>query len=549
MILDDLYIAIRDRLTDPTKPDLKIRTIDWFNDQPERMEGGEMIDGLLLPAVLVRYEEPKWEARGRKHYEAQGVFYLDILRDMVDDPLGSDRAAGRITSTRATYDQVKEIGKRLIGMRGVGYGTVGLIGMEPDHGFSKFRVDTVAFRSLLCTDMDPATYVTRPVPALVIDANPPMPVPSGRVVLVRNSDSSYVVNVTAPAEHVLPDVVHIDSNGESIRLPAQVPMECTFASSDPVLVLQTDLSPGIPVALLPPGTIWGLPYSVFLYELAAGGIIVSRAFETAYYGPEMTPNIAVPARSLRNSAGTEYGRIDLDTLFEDTAPAAPDVAVSLNGVPYASQPAGTPINVVNPIPAGDPIIYAFGTELWSGQAVSYRSGDEQSIRAAGWFDHVPSFGSSSQKQYLVNWTTLGIPNVFGNTNRFTDPSGAAFGTTGDRTFIDHLTRLQWYVPNDPTLTAVWNTAIDAALALTFDGHNDWKVPPIGVWYSVALYNSGSVLNYGPFAIASAILPWSSTTSPASTAQALRITNALGAASATNKTSASQFGICVRRWTP
>jgi hypothetical protein len=252
---------------------------------------------------------------------------------------------------------------------------------------------------------------------------------------------------------------------------------------------------------------------------------------------------------LQDSAASPIGAPDVYAAGTTTTKTAPDGTVLRDGSPYGFVKSNGSIDVPSNIPAGDPIIYAFGPELWSGQTSSYRTGDEQSIRAAGWFDYSPSFGSSSQKQYLTSWLTLGVPNHFGNTNRFTDTSGGAFATSGERTFIDHFTRLQWYIPADVTLTAQWNAAIDAALASTYDGNTDWKVPPIKVWYSVALYNSGSVLNYGPFNIATAIVPWSSTTSPASTAQALRLTNALGAASATNKTSTSQHGIFVRRWTP
>lgn len=213
-------------------------------------------------------------------------------------------------------------------------------------------------------------------------------------------------------------------------------------------------------------------------------------------------------------------------------------------------PAGGAITAPAPIAGGEPIIYAFGTELWTGQTVSYRTGDEQHARANGFFDYAPAFGGSSQKQYLVDWLTLAIPNAFGNTNRFTALDGTAFATSGERAFIDHLTKLVWYVVGDSLLSGVWNTAIDWANALSFGGIDTWVLPPMRVWISAARNQlSGNVLDYGPFNIAASIFIWSSTTSPASTAQALRIANAIGAASATNKTSANPYGVAVARWNP
>lgn len=205
MIIDDLYIAIRDRLL--LTPSLGIKTIDWFNGQPDEWENGTgKMDPLKLPCVLVRYDQPQWKPRGRKHYEAEGVIYLDIVQRVVDEPLGSHRRAEKVQKRRDSYTIVEAIGKRLVGMRGVGYGTFGLIGMEQDHNYSKLRVDTIAFRSLLCTDMDAMTYTSHEVPALVIDANPAMPV-QGAVARVRNTnDTQTIAEIQEGEDYPLPQV-------------------------------------------------------------------------------------------------------------------------------------------------------------------------------------------------------------------------------------------------------------------------------------------------------------------------------------------------------
>lgn len=229
MIIDDLYIAIRDRLL--ATPSLGIATIDWNNGQAEQWESGEgKADPLKLPCVLVRFDPPQWRARGRKHYEAEGVIYLDVVQRNIDEPFTSDRRAAKVQKRRDSYAIVQAIGKRLVGMRGVGYGTFGLIGMEQDQDYAKLRVDTIAFRSLLCTDMDPTTWTLHAVPALVIDANPPMPVPSNAIIIV-NSDDSYTSGPLPPGTFILPNVTHTDSDGLPRELPAMTPMVCTPAGA------------------------------------------------------------------------------------------------------------------------------------------------------------------------------------------------------------------------------------------------------------------------------------------------------------------------------
>lgn len=256
MIIDDLYIAIRDRLLDPARPDLGIATVDWNNGQAEQWEQPEgKMDPLKLPCVLVRFEPPQWNPRGRKHYEAEGIIYLDVVQRNLDEPFTSDRRAAKVQKRRDSYAIVQAIGKRLVGMRGVGYGTFGLIGMEQDHDYRKLRVDTIAFRSLLCTDMDPETWTTHSVPDLVINAYPGMPVPSNAIIVV-NSDASYSSGPLPPGTFVLPDVTHTDSNNMPVKLPAMMPMVCTPTNSDPgTAVLMTEEGDALSSTPVPPGAL------------------------------------------------------------------------------------------------------------------------------------------------------------------------------------------------------------------------------------------------------------------------------------------------------
>lgn len=200
-------------------------------------------------------------------------------------------------------------------------------------------------------------------------------------------------------------------------------------------------------------------------------------------------------------------------------------------------------------PVGDPILYDFGTCLWSGQVISYRSGDEANARSLGFYSYSPSIGSSTQKQFLLNWDTLGVNNVFGNTNRFTNLVGGLPSSSGERVFIDHSTCLLWYVIGDSLPNGVWNTAIDWANSLSFSGIDGFILPPIRVFSSLSNRSISSVLNYDPLLISGSIFIWSSTTSAVSTAQAFRLATNIGSGSTTNKTGSNPYGIAVKRWNP
>ncbi|HRF80160.1 MAG TPA: hypothetical protein PL070_08735, partial [Flavobacteriales bacterium] len=414
MILDDLYIALRDRLTDPAKPSLGIRTIDWSNGQAEAMEMNEPVqEPLNLPAVLVRYEKPEWQARGRKHYEAEGVIYLDVVQLMVDDPLTSDRDPLLVAETRETYTNVHEIAKRCIGMRGQGYGTVGLTGYEQDHSFAKLRVDTITLRSLLCTDMDPTTWLRRPVPALVINEVPTEAPPSGRTVIVRNSDRSYNATITAPSILELPDVPHVNSNGVTTPRPALTPFVADLCD------------------IVTPGT-------VQLYDSANQPIGSAVTVNPGASIPLTAPDGTVSARNSLGTAVTALtpvrsgGHVDLP--IADSVITRPDGST-------VNLPATLPSDVRN-MRSG--INYALSEAMWSGQVTAYAFGDEGTFYALYQYLSVIHPYPAQVAQLGNTWTTLLSLNKWGDHRRFTDRLGTE--VYADGIIHDHLYDLWWYRP-------------------------------------------------------------------------------------------------------
>lgn len=249
----------------------------------------------------------------------------------------------------------------------------------------------------------------------------------------------------------------------------------------------------------------------------------------------------------RNSINTPLGGGGTAPSGGSGFAAVPDVQHTQSNGSAVILPAGVPLVCTPPV-VGDPIIYAFGRHLHSGQTTSYRSGDEANMLSDGWFDYAPTVGQNSVIQRRTTWMTLAHPNVFGNTNRFTAPNGSAYATSGNRSFIDHLTGLMWYVNSIP-LSGNWNDGIDSAAGLSFGGYSDWRSPPIRVLGTVGQHQ-GHVLIWGPMLPSGTgnLFAWSSTTGgTGSGANALGLRAQSGSSDLAGKTVVQSHSIYVRRW--
>lgn len=190
------------------------------------------------------------------------------------------------------------------------------------------------------------------------------------------------------------------------------------------------------------------------------------------------------------------------------------------------------------------VAYAFGSRFWSGQATSYRTGDEGNLFANGWFDYTAPVYPTNYAMLGADFLTLAANNIHGNTLRFTDRTGAAPATTGNRVIQDHLTGIEWYRPNVMPGSQTWNTAIDASNASSVEGNTDWWLPPICVLESIHNRELSDGFNYGGFLTSTNL--WSSTTNAFNTAIAIRMlgTGALGAPQAgVAKTTTNNYLFC------
>jgi hypothetical protein len=167
----------------------------------------------------------------------------------------------------------------------------------------------------------------------------------------------------------------------------------------------------------------------------------------------------------------------------------------------------------------------------TGQTTSYRTGDDGDLELG--------IGAS--------FSTLSDNNIWGNTNRFTDDTGAQ--TYANDFVLDHLTGLMWY--RIRVANVFWNDFIDTSQASTQGGFTDWFAPNIHQLFPIMNWGQSGVLNYVPFSLvnnSTATTFWSSTTSATTTtnAYAVGINNAI---SSQSKTSAQRSGIYCRRFIP
>ena len=266
---------------------------------------------------------------------------------------------------------------------------------------------------------------------------------------------------------------------------------------------------------------------------------------------------------------------------------APDATVARDGLPFGTVPSGGTIDVpsdcptlceqladvapenaqeeildcVTPstltaiedilFPLGDAIIYQGGDLLSSGQNTVYRAGDEGTMNADGRFSYNPTIGRNTIRQRIVgngsiaNWSTLVNNNIHGNTNRFTNRSGGAPATTGNRIIQDHLTGWEWYVPSSLATLANWNTAINNGVALnTTLSETGWYLPNDRLLDTITYDEPSIVLNYGGFLVT--VNLWTSSTQPNSTTLAKYLGTG-GQIGAVAKTSNAQSAIFCRRF--
>lgn len=181
----------------------------------------------------------------------------------------------------------------------------------------------------------------------------------------------------------------------------------------------------------------------------------------------------------------------------------------------------------------------YNRPTFRGDTTSYRTGDAGWLYASGYYDFTGDPTNPSTIAKISDFNTLDANNLFGNTNRFTDETGAVADGT-NQFLLDHLTGMMF--ADDGIANVVWNDAIDNALASTLGGYTDWHLVTTEEMYSTLSYAT-ALTSY--MVTTGATGTFTSTTRPSSTGQAFIFvgTTAADNFSVTNKTNTRNAIYC------
>jgi hypothetical protein len=356
-------------------------------------------------------------------------------------------------------------------------------------------------------------------------------IPSGDAldIAVVNTDADPVGIVDPGVKVVIGDaqVQLQDTDDNPIGLPVDIAAESTgnvITAPNATVTIRNSLGADLNTSqILSGGTLdASVPDGLVQIKDSAGNNIGSPVSAPSI----ATVNATAPDGSvtIQNSVPTTLHTVAVRSNGTATQAIADSTITRPDGT-TAGLPATTPLDV-RTYRSG--IMYNFGYILASGQTTSYRTGDEGSYRSAGFFNYTrPVYPLAYAALDNGTWATLASNNIHGNTLRFTNRSGGAAATSGNRVIQDHWTGLEWYIPSSLPAATTWNAAIDAAEASTVESSTDWMIPTDRMLDTISRDDQANPLNISPFNLGTTLEFWTSTTDPSDTTQARRCVNAAG----------------------
>jgi hypothetical protein len=119
-------------------------------------------------------------------------------------------------------------------------------------------------------------------------------------------------------------VILVDSEGTELDSVTVASAGDAFITAPDVTVRQTDGNTGITVGSAPAGGTYLLPKTVIRYN-DGSGVVTTQAYNTLGSSPNITPDVTVPARALKDSDDNPIGStvITLADLLDNTVPNCP----------------------------------------------------------------------------------------------------------------------------------------------------------------------------------------------------------------------------------
>lgn len=154
--------------------------------------------------------------------------------------------------------------------------------------------------------------------------------------LIFNSGSTYSQLVPATTNFELPNITHIDSNGQLVTLPAQTPFTAT--TCEPAIIINSGATYS---ASTPAGSVFELPNDSIVFKNLTGGTIETEVFPV-YSNPSFTATSYCNPVNIINSgltfaqsfsAGTTYELPNITHTDSDGSPVTLPAQTSFNATP------------------------------------------------------------------------------------------------------------------------------------------------------------------------------------------------------------------------
>jgi hypothetical protein len=237
--------------------------------------------------------------------------------------------------------------------------------------------------------------------------------------LIFNSGSTYSQLVPATTSFELPNITHIDSNGQLVTLPAQTPFTAT--TCDPVTIINSGATYS---ASTPAGSTFELPNDSIVFKNLTGGTIETEVFPV-YSNPSFTATSYCNPVNIINSgltfaqsfsAGTTYELPNITHTDSDGSPVTLPAQT-----PFVATPCVT--GITDPSSFADPIaLYRSdaGITLVSGEVDEWadQSGngyDMSASSASNRLGLVPNIGKFGFKDVWrfnsINFSAIGLPTA------------------------------------------------------------------------------------------------------------------------------------------
>ncbi len=246
----------------------------------------------------------------------------------------------------------------------------------------------------------------------------------------------------------------------------------------------------------------------------------------------------IPAGASEDIPIDDVALSNSDDSYVDSAPSGVPFELSdINVTEVDGSVAVKPSNI-NIVCANPGIAYA--RPPLTGQTTSFRTGDDAWRRSNNIYKYeklgIKPILHATNIKLLAN--IVGNENTFGNFDRFTDEDGLQ--VYGNNYAIDHYTGLAWHFAGI-SAALNWNDAIDAAVADSILGFDDFYLPNRNELESIRTYTFRFFENFG--LLINSI--WTGTTTPTQTANAYQGTTRGQVFSTTKTTSGGMSWIAVR----